>query len=535
VLLAGAFLSLGAIEAWRDSPTFDEPVYVSSGLAALLHGDLSLNDEHPPLAKVLAALPALLADPVIPADRGGGANDEHTYSAAFLRAQITVGRVRAVDFASRIVPLLESVALALLLYGLATDLYGGYAGFLCAALWLASPLVLGLGHLDGVDMPFTLTVLAFSWALLRWIRASSRRRLVCVGIAGGIAALTNASGLLLVGLGLVVVATLESQLKWRPTALGTPIDWRRATRASLTFALVALATIWSVYTVLDPAVLRAGPTLLPTPYLDGLRYLARNDTIPAPAYLLGRAWTGGRWWYWPLSLAVKLPPATVLVLLAGPLGWLGLERGQQREATVVAVLPATLLFVFDLSLSRDIGVRYLLPVVALWLVAASATAGTARPRALRLALVAAAGLGAWSMVASFPHSLSWTDPVFGASYRVATNSSVDWGQDLYELQRWDRGHATRVAYFGPRGITAADTDQAGPLIGVPPAQISGWVAVSATDLTTADSLAWLRAYCPVDSLGGTILIYRFTHSPSAAAGPLKPAAPCRGSVSARTT
>jgi alkanesulfonate monooxygenase SsuD/methylene tetrahydromethanopterin reductase-like flavin-dependent oxidoreductase (luciferase family) len=53
----GGFLFLGAIEAWRDSPTFDEPVFVSSGLTALRTGELSLNDEHPPLAKVLAVLP----------------------------------------------------------------------------------------------------------------------------------------------------------------------------------------------------------------------------------------------------------------------------------------------------------------------------------------------------------------------------------------------------------------------------------------------------------------------------------------------
>lgn len=210
--------------------------------------------------------------------------------------------------------------------------------------------------------------------------------------------------------------------------------------------------------------------------------------------------------YWPVSLAIKLPPATVAVLLLGPLGWLGLDRARRREAIVVAVLPATLLFAFDLTLSRDIGVRYLLPVLALWLVAATAAVTATRIRAIRVALAASVGLGVWSVVASFPHSLAWTDPVFGSSYQVATNSSVDWGQDLFALQRWDRVHHARVAYFGPRGITAADTGQAGPLIGVPPATITGWVAASATDLTTLDGLAWLRAYCPVGSLGSTILI-----------------------------
>ena len=60
VLLAACFLGLGLAEAWSDSPTFDEPVYVAAGLAEVLHHDVTFNDEHPPLAKVLAVLPVLL-------------------------------------------------------------------------------------------------------------------------------------------------------------------------------------------------------------------------------------------------------------------------------------------------------------------------------------------------------------------------------------------------------------------------------------------------------------------------------------------
>jgi hypothetical protein len=66
VLVAAGFLALGLSEAWSDSPTFDEPVYVAAGIAAVLHHDVTFNDEHLPLPKVLAVLPVLLAHPVIP-------------------------------------------------------------------------------------------------------------------------------------------------------------------------------------------------------------------------------------------------------------------------------------------------------------------------------------------------------------------------------------------------------------------------------------------------------------------------------------
>src|SRR5580692_7960139 len=74
-----AFLTLGGIEAWKDSATFDEPVYVSSGVAAVLHHDLADNAEHPPLFKVLAAIPVLAMHPVVPPDGHWDTNNERAY------------------------------------------------------------------------------------------------------------------------------------------------------------------------------------------------------------------------------------------------------------------------------------------------------------------------------------------------------------------------------------------------------------------------------------------------------------------------
>ena len=153
ILAVIAFLILGGFEAWRDSATFDEPVYVSSGVAAILHHDLADNAEHPPLFKVLAALPVLAVGPVVPADGHWNRNNERTYSARFVRAQIRAGTMHRVTFASRLVPLLECGVLALALYGLATLLFGMWSGVVAALLWLFNPLVLGLGHLDGWICP----------------------------------------------------------------------------------------------------------------------------------------------------------------------------------------------------------------------------------------------------------------------------------------------------------------------------------------------------------------------------------------------
>ena len=88
IAAVAGFLALGAGEARTDSPTFDEPVYVAAGVAAVLHHDLAFNSEHPPLPKALAVLPVLLARPVVPGNGTWSGNDERTYSARFVRAQL---------------------------------------------------------------------------------------------------------------------------------------------------------------------------------------------------------------------------------------------------------------------------------------------------------------------------------------------------------------------------------------------------------------------------------------------------------------
>jgi hypothetical protein len=57
--------------------------------------------------------------------------------------------------------------------------------------------------------------------------------------------------------------------------------------------------------------------------------------------------------------------------------------------------------------------------------------------------------------------------------------------------------------------------------------------VSATRLTSGnrDGLAWLRKYCPVSTIGGSVLIYRFDSPPTTDPGPTAPAPMCAGDVS----
>jgi hypothetical protein len=257
--------------------------------------------------------------------------------------------------------------------------------------------------------------------------------------------------------------------------------------------------------------------------------------------LLGTAWRGINVWFWPATLLVKVSTPVLILLVAGTLVLVGLVRSGEvgrdtwRQTLVAVIVPALILFVFELPNPKALGVRYLLPTIALWTVVASPLALVARRKSMAVGLGLVMAAAAVLTALSYPDSLAWTAPPFTPGYRVATDSNVDWGQDFGLLTAWSRGRHPYVAYFGPRGVTVADIPGARPLVGVAPGAVSGWVAASASDLTSARAgpLAWLRAYCPVRSLGGSILIYYFAHPPTAGPGPATPAPLCSGSVSHR--
>jgi Dolichyl-phosphate-mannose-protein mannosyltransferase len=535
IALAAGFLALGLAEAHSDAPTYDEPVYVSAGLAAILHQDVSYNDEHPPLPKVLAALPVLLTHPAVPSNGPWSGNDEHAYAASFISAQLSAGDLRSVTFTSRLVPLAETVGVAFVLFALALELFGpatgALAGLLAGALWLTSPFVLGIGHLDGVDIPFTLAIALSSWALVRWLHRRTLRALVWLGLAFAAVAASQISGLLVVASGLAVVLFAQC------VSLGRSGTVRALAHAVLA-GLICVAGLWLTYLVVDPSVLTHVTLGLPHPYVDGAHYLKSQDTIGAAGYVAGVAYQGGRWWFWPVSLVIKWPLASLLVLVAGLIscGWL--PRPMRWPAVWGVALPAVLLTGFDLVMPRDIGLRYLLPSIALAAVLAGALVPVTarwRPRlrsAGRAGIVALVALAAVATVTSFPQSLSWTTWPFRPAYTAVTDSNVDWGQGLYQLSAWSKSHHPYVLYFGPRGVGPAAIPGSRPLPPDPAQHVTGWVAVSVTALNSSNraQLSWLRPWCPVRVLAGSILIYRFREFPGSPAGSIPASAPrvCSG-------
>jgi hypothetical protein len=365
-----------------------------------------------------------------------------------------------------------------------------------------------------------------------------------VGLASGAALLIRHLGLVLLVVAIAVVATA-----------GAKRARRVALRHAAIVTLVSWATVWIVVRVLaspsggaagsrlDHLVSAArGDSLLsrlvlaipwPKEWAAGFAYLVLTATA-RPAYLFGQAWNGGRWWYFLGAVLVKVPLVAVVVLLVGPFGWTRVPRSDARKAVAIVAIPAIALYVTLAAQPLDLGLRYAFPVLALWFVAAGPIVLLGRPRWRRVGAAALVVAQLAAMAVAYPHSIAWTPPPFQPAYRYTTDSNVDYGQDNGRVADWAVGRAPLVDLLLPRGVDPPPGSRA--LLDVPVAEVRGWVAVSPTKLETAEreTLSWLRAYCPVATIGGSVLLYRFDAPVDPRPGPTMPVGLCSGGASRRT-
>lgn len=533
VVLCTQFAVLGMVQAWSDSITFDESPDLSIGLTALVHRDLRLVPEHPPFAPALAALATLFARPAVPHGEAWDQNRSFDYGDELIAEQSDRGELRQVLFLARLVPIALGIGCGLLLYRLGTRLTDWSGGLLAAGLWLTTPIVLGYSHLDGLDVPFTFAVLLVAAALEHHHRSASVRSAALVGTALGLALLTRHTGLVLVPLAAVLVVWVLRR------------DRAGAIRGAAAVLLIPLVLVWGFYRSIDPSgprgevasgfhgritaasasspladVVLALP--LPLEYRAGFAQLA-NAEPDRPAYLFGQPWEGSRWWFFPGSVAAKVP-ATVLVAAAGGAAlWRRRDR-RSRDSLAWALAPGLALVVVLLVQPLNLGLRYALPVLALAMLLAAPLA-RAPGRAPRVLLAVVMAGQVLSTAVGHPHSLAWSPPPFRPAYQVVSDGNLDLGQGQRELADWSRGKDVRFAVIRPRGVPPL-----GPELDADDVDLAGtWVAAGASALTVydRDRLSWLRAYCPVGELaGGSVLLYRFDADVDRSSGPDRPVGPC---------
>jgi hypothetical protein len=452
-LLLVAFALQCVAFARANSQTYDEGVTLASG-SLLLRGGPDVNGEHPPLARVLAALPIELLDPPrLDVERWRAMNE----SAFGLGRQFLYEGGVPHETLLRLgrAPMVLCAIVLVSLVGLfASRLWGPRAGLMALALAAFDPNLIAYGSLASHDGPLALFVLMAVFGIAEFFVRPGSGTLVAIGLATGCALLTKFSGVWVVGIVVVALATQAVAVGGIATTWLGEEPPRRGARALAHAAgnivvplLVALLVVRLAYGARGVEG-----------YVSGVRMQLAHQAQGHRAFFLGAVSTSGWAAYFPVAIAVKSPP--LLLVLTGVSVVLFRRGAAFGNARFTVLLPASLIMVTLLFARVDIGVRYALPVLPLLMLAAARIATFSFPRGALIALAVGLLHHVTAAIRIAPHDLAFFSDVVGGpsqGHRYLADSNLDWGQDLGMLARWARqtrpAHLS-LAYFGTASIEA---------------------------------------------------------------------------------
>jgi hypothetical protein len=317
--------------------------------------------------------------------------------------------------------------------------YGGVsAGRLAVALTACEPILLGHASLTATDLAFTACVV-----MLMAVFCTRRDEPTWLGRLGWPAFwvmmtfMTKASALMFVPVTLTMVELHRLwNSGWRP---GRSLEvWKPALRSLRDLTAVGLMGVALLMVVCPRA---------PRGLLFQLRHNLDDRAI---SYLFESVSPTGFWYYFPAALAIKIGLPILLLLavtLMRPRYWL---NGPMCAALMLLALTP--------NFRVQLGVRYVLPVAALAIIAGSATLGRwwseldSNWKRL-LAGGFASGLVLWSLTSAvlvWPNGICYTNELFGGTsraYLALHESNLDWGQGLPELADWQRQHDDAPLYL----------------------------------------------------------------------------------------
>jgi 4-amino-4-deoxy-L-arabinose transferase-like glycosyltransferase len=575
-ILASALLILMAIlaggAALRESVTIDEVAHIGAGVSYLQRLELRLNEEHPPLPKVLAALPLVLA--------GIHADYSHiswrisekffpAYAGEWIFGEYVLtkwNKPRSVLAWARMPMLALTLALGWIVFVYGRRLGGDWGGLLCLTAYVSTPAFLTFGPLVHTDVPVTLFTLVTLWRFAEIWKNPSRKNATLFGLALGSALLSKFTA----GILLFVFAAFALSTRWRALpgqAMGKPEAraWRRLRwRGTLQGILLATLCVYLFYFVFSlhqttDVLYRLGHGAAAVPlrrllmppwlYLRGVTLVVL--TASRQTFILGHAYPHGIWFYFPILFVLKSPPAflgLLMLTLALPFLQKRINPGNTNAIPPEFAIHWRVVWValavftaFCLVSRLDISIRHFtVPLVLLILLLAPLPRMVTRlrlsaPNAGRLAGLTASALALICLstaVRAYPYYFPYIS-AFGLgrpAYALVNDSNLDWNQSLPEVQKFADRHGLQNIPLDEWGFNDSTAFVPGSELwdcqNPTRANQGAWVVVSANMIIDGHNCVWLMQYEHETLAGGSMYaVHLPEHIPlvGSAGGPPLPA------------
>jgi hypothetical protein len=523
-LLAFLYVAQCAWFIRTQSLTYDEPVHIAEGLNAWRYGQFEQYNDHPPLARLWCTLPLL--------------NPKWQVEVQQLPDSFHITRIapdpEALAWRARAMNVLLGLLLAWLVWRAADQLFSRGAANFVIALFVFSPALIAHFSVASTDGAAALFIFAAAWGLRTWRRRPSWKRTLWLGVLLGLMLLAKFSSAPMFVLALLWMLPLAPD-----KVIGNPKRWNWSKTAAA--MLLAFFVVWAGYffhvsrlTVRDGTLTATFPNwtepivksvhgqrnyslLIPAgEYVEGFRELVRHNRHGQAAFFLGQVSTQGGWkMYYPMTILLKWPTILLVLSLAGLALALTGKLRMPMDLWIMASFPVAYLGLAVFA-RFNIGERHLLPLYPFaLLIAAVVWEWAGRKRAGLAVLTLLALLNAADALRYAPGYLSYFN-VFvrpAESYRLLTDSNLDWGQGLLALRQYQREHPHEqisLSYFGSvdpaiYGIHARSLGEQ--------ERVSGTVIVSATNLSgqflaDAQSYRWLLQQEPIAILDHSLYVFQ---------------------------
>ena len=530
-LLLGWTLVAGLYLAQRDSLTTDEGIHVASGYLILTRGDWRFDPEHPPLMKILSALPLLSIHPYLPA------GDQQLWAAAkptlddswettrewtdrwFYRSG---NNADLMIFLMRIPTVLLLTTLGYVSFKLAKEWFSEKVGLWTLFLVTFNPTLLAHGHLANDDVAVALGVLAALFWLRRWYKNPLPQQAALVGAMLGLAIGLKFSGLIaLIPAGAVLAVALYKKI---------PGTWMSAIIASF----VLCGCIWVMYGFQSPlshgsalqeanfvhnqgislsaaslyALLEHVRYFLPTLFLRGIALVHSSTVTGRGAYILSHHYSPAIWFYFPVLFLLK---TQLVALVVGAWGFISLPWRRLQLYKIEQWLLVLTIIIISLSAvlnKLDLGIRHIATLLPLLSIALACLLASWRVSATAVFVP----LYVLPLLIQWPYPIGFTNAVvqpYQDGWRYMDGSNLDWGQQAKEsaqlLNQLYPGRTVATNYYwNPYALSyyGVKTEPLDPMI----LPVGEPILITASILTD-DKLVQLRQLKPVATIANSTFIY----------------------------
>jgi hypothetical protein len=550
LLVFMGLLSGGA--ARRESVTIDEIAHIGAGVSYLQKLDMRMNLEHPPLSKVLAAMPLVV--------RGTHADYSHvswSFSGSGMFNQylgewvfghwllMKWNEPHSTLFWARLPMLLLTLLLGYVLYSLSTRLGGRWAGLLCLAAYVTTPAFLAFGPLAITDVAFALFWILTVWQLPNMWESPKPSQILMFGLAFAGALLSKfSSGLLLFVFIAVPISLRLSSLPDQPFDKLARRKWRRRAWLNVAKGIACAALlVYAVYLILSwnqptdsfsiipnfPESHALRRLLMPAwLYLQGLIGFAMSAGS-RPTYLLGHSYPHGVWFYFPVIFLLKSQLAFLLLLLLGAITAIATKVKSSVPRMFIptgfelhwrCLWVSLVVYVVACMLNRlDISIRHFTVALALIILLLSPLPRILRvlhdayPRAVTTGGRAAAVLVVVCLISvarAYPYFLPYINSLgMGRpGYMLVNDSNLDWDQGFRDAEEFILQRGLSEVLFDQYGFAEphADVPQARRWNCQTPTASDGgrWAIVSANNIADVRNCLWLMRYPHHELAGGSM-------------------------------